>query len=155
MQRLIWPDRLRGLAIMSVVIQHSVFNFGSGFVFLKWISIANMGVFFFVSGYIAAYGEREELRMQKGAACFIWHKTIQLILPFITWGLVINRYFFTTNWTMINFSDIVEEWRHPHLWFLLTLYAYFCLLTVERLVIRKNWIRGGVLDSLFNRSVCF
>lgn len=146
MQRLTWPDRLRGLAILSVVIQHLTNNFDGDYVFHKWIGIANMGVFFFVSGYIAAYKERDELKTWIGAAKYLWHKTLQLMLPFLVWGLVVNRYFFTTDWNIITFTDVMDEWKRPHLWFLLTLYAHFILLTMERLTVGKCK-SGGVKIS--------
>ena len=53
-ERIPWIDRMRGLAILSVVIQHLSYNYVNvgEFVFMKLIGISNMAVFFFISGYI-------------------------------------------------------------------------------------------------------
>ena len=52
MQRLEWIDRMRGLAILSVVVQHLTYSFSNEFVYHKIIEISNMGLFFFISGYL-------------------------------------------------------------------------------------------------------
>lgn len=53
LERLHWIDRMRGLAILSVVIQHLViYNTHNTYVFHHLIGISNMAVFFFISGYI-------------------------------------------------------------------------------------------------------
>lgn len=50
-QRLLWIDRMRGLAILSVVIQHLTYYYQNDFIYHKLIGISNMALFFFVSGY--------------------------------------------------------------------------------------------------------
>jgi fucose 4-O-acetylase-like acetyltransferase len=51
-ERLIWVDRMRGLAILSVVIQHLTYYYLNDIIYHKLIGISNMAVFFFISGYI-------------------------------------------------------------------------------------------------------
>ena len=51
-ERIAWIDRMRGIAIMSVVVQHLTGGLNNEFVYHKLIGISNMALFFFVSGYI-------------------------------------------------------------------------------------------------------
>lgn len=147
MERLTWLDRMRGLAIMSVVIQHLTNGFGIPLIYLKWIACTNMGVFFFVSGYVMAYTENSVSFTFKGALRFIYLKTVQLILPLIMWDLVVDRYFLTTKWRMLTLNDVMLEWSHTRLWFLLTLYGIMCLLFFERIIPKK--FRGEFLVKRF------
>lgn len=120
-ERLAWIDRMRGLAILSVVIQHSTNYFVGDFVYAKVIGIANMAVFFFISGFIWEKTARVETLSAAGK--FLVKKTRQLFLPLVVWNFV-SPFFFTTDWQMLTLADVVEAYREPHLWFLLTLYGY-------------------------------
>lgn len=120
-ERLAWIDRMRGLAILSVVIQHSTNYFVGDFVYAKVIGIANMAVFFFISGFIWEKTARVETLSAAGK--FLVKKTRQLFLPLVVWNFV-SPFFFTTDWQMLTLADVVETYHEPHLWFLLTLYGY-------------------------------
>lgn len=122
LNRIIWIDRMRGLAILSVVIQHLTYCFENQFVYHKLIGISNMAVFFFISGYIIEKTSRIE--NTKDFFIFLKKKTIQLMLPFIMWQFIVRKFFFVTDWQMLTWSDIMDGFIHPSLWFLLTLYGY-------------------------------
>lgn len=121
-ERLIWVDRMRGLAILSVVIQHLTYYYQNDFMYHKLIGIANMSIFFFISGFIWAKTARIET--WNDGLHYVIKKTIQLMLPFIVWTFIVAPYFFQTNWETWTFAKIVDEFVNPHLWFLLALYGY-------------------------------
>lgn len=122
LNRIIWIDRMRGLAILSVVIQHLTYCFENQFVYHKLIGISNMAVFFFISGYIIEKTSR--MTSLQDIRLFLKKKTIQLMLPFIMWQFVVRKFFFATDWQIITWNDVAEGFAHPTLWFLLTLYGY-------------------------------
>lgn len=113
---------MRGLAILSVVIQHLTYYFENQFIYHKLIGISNMAVFFFISGYIIEKTSR--LTSAKDILSFLKKKTIQLMLPFIMWQFVVRKFFFTSDWQMLTWNDVIDGFVHPALWFLLTLYGY-------------------------------
>ena len=122
MERIAWIDRMRGIAILSVVVQHMTYYLGNEFVFHKIIGIGNMAVFFWISGYICY--KASEINSFRDIFSFLWRKTIQLMVPFLMWPLIINRYVFSINWLPLSLSDVISQWHQPFLWFLLTLYGF-------------------------------
>ena len=141
-QRLIWVDRMRGLAILSVVIQHLTYYYQNEFVYHKFIGISNMAVFFFISGFI--WEKTAKVNTAKEGLSYLWKKTIQIMLPFIVWTFLVYPYFFQTNWKVWSFKEIVNEFTEPHLWFLLTLYGYCFYFVAFRLINRWGGVKSGV-----------
>ena len=143
-QRIAWVDRMRGLAILSVVVQHLTYCFSNSFVYHKVIGISNMGVFFFISGYIVMQTARIET--VSDALRFIRKRTIQLMLPLCAWQLICNKYFFCTGWTLWTRTDLLNVFLEPSLWFLLTLYGYMIAFATFKLFLKnfKSCHRGGV-----------
>ncbi len=132
MQRLEWIDRMRGLAILSVVVQHLTYSFSNEFVYHKIIEISNMGLFFFISGYLMVItckwsGFKESVH-------FIFKKIRTLIIPLISWGILLPAFVFQNKWHTVSWESFVSEWKDPHLWFLLTLFGYSILFAIYRLV---------------------
>lgn len=145
-ERLIWIDRMRGLAILSVVIQHLSNYFLNDFIYHKLIGISNMAVFFFISGYIL--DKTTDIKNIKEYIQFVWKKTIQLMLPFLVWGIIVNKYFFSNSWEAITMDSIINEFINPHLWFLLTLYGYCLLFPIYQLIIK--WGGGKIWNSILD-----
>lgn len=117
MQRLEWIDRMRGLAILSVVVQHLTYSFSNEFVYHKIIGISNMGLFFFISGYLMVItckwsGVKELVH-------FIFKKIRTIIFPLISWGTLLPAFVFQNKWHTVSWESFVSEWKDPHLWFLL------------------------------------
>ena len=137
--RIAWIDRMRGLAILSVVVQHLTYYFDNDFVYHKLIGISNMAVFFFVSGYIIE--QTASIDSMADGIKFLKKKTIQLLLPLLVWQLVCNRYFFSTDWTWWTMADIQDVFLHPCLWFLLTLYGFMFLFVGYKILMHRC---GGV-----------
>lgn len=149
MQRLEWIDRMRGLAILSVVVQHLTTSFSNEFVYHKIIGISNMGLFFFISGYLMVItskwsGFRDSMN-------FIIKKIRTLIFPLISWGILLPAFVFQNNWHTVSWESFVSEWKDPHLWFLLTLFGYSILFAIYRFVKVRlrcyNVICGGGTSS--------
>lgn len=107
---------MRGIAMFSVVVQHMTNYLPGDYVYQKLIAISNMAVFFFVSGYII--NQTARIGNLKQAFEFVWKKTKPLVIPLLFWGLIVNHYFFTTDWHLLTIDDIVNEWHRPALWFL-------------------------------------
>lgn len=139
-ERIAWIDRMRGIAIMSVVVQHLKGGLNNEFVYHKLIGISNMALFFFVSGYIIE--QTSKIETIRDSIHFLKKKTYQLLLPFLVWQLICNRYFFSTDWTLLSIADIQDVFLKPSLWFLLTLYGYMYLFVGYRLITKK-YIAGG------------
>lgn len=106
-----------------------------------------MAVFFFISGYIIEKTSRIE--NTKDFFIFLKKKTIQLMLPFIMWQFIVRKFFFVTDWQMLTWSDIMDGFIHPSLWFLLTLYGYMFAFAGFRIIanleikrLHNKW--GGV-----------
>lgn len=155
MQRLEWIDRMRGLAILSVVVQHLTYSFSNEFVYHKIIGISNMGLFFFISGYLMVItckwsGFKESVH-------FIFKKIRTLIIPLISWGILLPAFVFQNKWHTVSWESFVSEWKDPHLWFLLTLFGYSILFAIYRLVKVRlrcyNVVYGGGLFVVFQLAL--
>lgn len=142
--RLIWIDRMRGLAMLAVVIQHMTAYWNNDFIYLKFLSMTDIGVFFFVSGYII--NKVSKINDIKSAGIFILKKTSQLMIPFLLWGLIVNKYTMDTIST-VGMEYFIAQWKNPTLWFLLTLYGYMFIFICFKLL--ENHFRGDTLLSFF------
>ena len=138
--RIFWIDRMRGLAILSVVVQHLTGWLDNDFVYHKLIGVSKVAVFFFVSGYIIEQTARID-SVEDGVK-FLKKKTLQLLLPLVVWQLVCNRYFFSTDWTWWTMADVQNVFLHPCLWFLLTLYGYMYLFGGYKMISNSFHISG-------------
>ncbi len=156
-QRLDWIDRMRGFAILSVVIQHLTYSFTNDFVYHKVIGISNMGLFFFISGYLMVLTCR-----WSGFKDMLWFcgkKVRALMIPFITWGILLPAFAFQAEWHPITLDTLVAEWEKPHLWFLLTLMWYSLLFAVYWLATgnmkRLGKIAGGGYTACVSSSYVY
>lgn len=140
-ERLIWVDRMRGLAILSVVIQHLTYYFQNEFIFHKLIGISNMALFFFISGFIL--DTTAKINSPKESAVFLGKKSIQLLLPFAVWTFIVDNYFFRPEWSAISIDSIVAEFINPHLWFLPILFCFSILFIFYKSGIKMAGKGGG------------
>lgn len=150
-QRLTWIDRMRGLAILSVVIQHLTYYYQNEFVYHKLIGIANMAVFFFISGYI--WEKTARVGTFNEGFSYLMKKTIQIMLPFIVWTFFVTPYFFQTEWKSWNLNQIICEFTQPHLWFLLTLYGYSFYFILFRLIDKWGGVKSAILFWIIANSL--
>lgn len=138
---------MRGLAILSVVIQHLTYYFQNEFIFHKLIGISNMALFFFISGFIL--DTTAKITSPREGAIFLLKKSIQLLLPFIVWTFIVNNYFFRTEWPAISINGIIAEFANPHLWFLPTLFCLSVLFLFYKLSAKITKPGGGKFAILF------
>ena len=145
--RIHWIDRMRGIAILSVVIQHVTYSFDNDFMYHKLIAISNMGVFFFISGFIM--NETYNVSTINDLLSFLGKKARQLLLPLLVWCLVVNRYFFSdfTSWELISIIDLYDFWEKPALWFLLTLFGYSIWYALFKMIAHRHG--GGTFQVLY------
>lgn len=147
-ERLHWIDIMRGMAMLFVVMQHMSAYLYYDYLYYKFITIVDIGIFFFVSGYIL--DKVVCLNSFYEVLIFILKKTIQLMVPFFVWGVIAKHYFFAVSPSAITFEDLISQWTAPTLWFLLTLYGYmyyFADCFME--------IRGAIFFLCRNKIYCF
>lgn len=80
-ERLHWIDIMRGMAMLFVVMQHMSAYLYYDYLYYKFITIVDIGIFFFVSGYIL--DKVVCLNSFYEVLIFILKKTIQLMVPFL------------------------------------------------------------------------
>lgn len=85
-ERLHWIDIMRGMAMLFVVMQHMSAYLYYDYLYYKFITIVDIGIFFFVSGYIL--DKVVCLNSFYEVLIFILKKTIQLMVPFFVWGVI-------------------------------------------------------------------
>ena len=133
--RLLFIDLARGIAMLTVVSGHVVqFNFdgNSANAVFSFIGSFQMPLFFFISGYVAALS-RDKIN-NEGVVNYVKRRAVQLLVPFVIWGLVIPLFFSPD---IFNFQEwfykgkglLLQPDRGP--WFILTLFFiqvwYLCV----------------------------
>ena len=80
--RLEYIDRLKGLAMLLVLVGHVIVFCGLGYdnVFIKHITLMNMPLFFFLNGLVVRNLSGDNKLK------YLWKKFLQLMLPFLCWG---------------------------------------------------------------------
>ena len=90
-------DRMKGIAILLVIIGHIIqFNNIDGGTNNKIFNIIysfHMPLFFILSGYVATSGGSKIVNLSSFLN-FLWKKVYTLVLPLLTWTLLVNKYFF-------------------------------------------------------------
>lgn len=136
-ERLQYIDFAKGISILFVVMGHIVqYNLKgeSPTVVFNFIYSFHMPLFFFLSGYVAALSNTS---MSKDKVLsFIRKKGVSLLLPFITWGIIVNMLM-----RNINVEEVLQQFwllfsqpdRGP--WFLYTLFVVQMAFLLERLLI--------------------
>lgn len=102
-----------------------------------------MAVFFFISGFI--WNQTAHINNIKDASAYLIKKTVQILLPFISWTFFIYPYCFQTNWQVWEISQIMHEFEEPHLWFLLSLYGYAFYFVLFKIINKWGGVKLGVL----------
>ncbi|MHB8896872.1 MAG: acyltransferase family protein [Candidatus Geothermincolia bacterium] len=141
--RAIGVDAVRGLAILLVVLGHSISNaqnllvatpYNPGFYISSFLYTFHMPLFFLVSGYVL-FGKRIR----------IGDRAIRLLLPFLAWIPVywmVNRYLRHFDWPVKFLTTARDAILHPAtgLWFLPTLFlCSLLLIPVRRLEKWRSW----------------
>jgi len=148
--RAIGIDALRGLAILLVVLGHSISNaenllaattYNLEYYVSNFIYTFHMPLFFMVSGYVL-FGKRIR----------IGDRAIRLLLPFLAWipvSWAVNRYIRHFPWPVRFWATFKDTVLHPGagLWFLPTL--FICsLLLIPVVFLAKKWSWAGEISLL-------
>ncbi|PWJ60383.1 fucose 4-O-acetylase-like acetyltransferase [Dyadobacter jejuensis] len=160
--RIEYIDNLKGLAILMVVVGHFIqYNSAEGKdnVIFSIIYSFHMPLFMFISGYVAHLTVKPSIFGSFGV--FIFNKGRGLLLPFFSWALLVNGYFFTRGLEFnvkVRLSELLYDPRTGlwFIWYLFFLYIFFSafLYLSNRLNQRKNFwwdvlivifVGGGVL----------
>lgn len=137
--RLTFIDEMRGIAILTVVIDHIYLPHTSEGIMHPIASIIysfHMSFFFFISGYI---NQKTNKINSKGCYNFISKKATSLLIPYLFWLLIaplfINNSFPSTIQELIaRFSFFPNK----HYWFLPTLFIFMMLYLIGNKLIKTN-----------------
>ena len=153
MKRSIPGDILRGLAILCVVINHSVITHPVDLTAVPWCSflkmfadqwLFNMALFFFLSGY---FYHCESYRP------YIVKKIRRILVPYLIWAAVNNcMYVFggaLVHETISLREGIISYLTGVHLWFLFTLFLLFLIYPWIDRFLPALWQKGLLC------AVCF
>ena len=140
-ERIIYLDAARGFAILLVITGHLIqYNYLSSInnVIFNIIYSFHMPLFFFLSGCTDAIKNKEQQCIDiKSLSNSILKKFLTIIVPSITWTLIIPI-FFTTDF---NFDNRISGF-----WFLNTLFAIHCIWDIFIYLfyrIKRTWPKGG------------
>lgn len=145
-ERLLYLDALRGFAILLVITGHLIqYNYTSSInnSLFNIIYSFHMPLFFFLSGCTDAIRDNagKTISCFKSLINFIFKKFLTLIIPSITWTVIISNCFSTINLNLNRISGF---------WFLNTLFVIYCIWGVFsyiKHITQKSWIPITVLIS--------
>lgn len=123
MKRLEYIDYAKCIAIFFVVAGHVIQSFfvrSTDDPLFKFIYSFHMPLFFFLSGYVTQLTTWEK-GFSKGVQSFLLRKVETLLMPFLVWSLIINRY---VDILSPSTHTIIEVFQSPDrgTWFLLSLF---------------------------------
>ena len=121
MKRIEYIDYAKCFAILFIVVGHIIQSFSvwsTDDPLFKFIYSFHVPLFFFLSGYVAQM--TREKGFSKGVRSFLLRKIETLLLPFLIWSLVINRYVDILSPQ----PTVLEVFQSPDrgTWFLLSLF---------------------------------
>ena len=143
-------DAIRGLAILLVVLGHSISNavnlnlaarHDPLFYISNFLYTFHMPLFFLVSGYVL-FGKKIKIQ----------DRALRLLVPFLAWIPVywfVNRYFLHFPWPVLFWPTLKDTLLHPAvgLWFLPVL--FLCsLLLIPTSALEKRWSWTGEASLL-------
>jgi len=155
-ERLLYIDRLKGIAIILVVcghfIQYNVADFKHNDLY-SFIYSFHMPLFMFISGYVAQ--KTTSIKIFENYAGFLGKKALGLLLPFFAWPLVVDRFFlvkeadfsFFETTTRLITSPQGGLWYLWFLFFLVLLHSVFLYFST-RFNYKNNLIFDAVIVSV-------
>lgn len=124
-QRLEYIDRLKGIAMLLVVIGHIIVFCGLGYenTFIRHITMMNMPLFYFLNGLVL-----KDVNGIKNGTKFLLSKSQQLLLPFFVWGWLMVLY---RNATYLDF--IQNYWKFGY-WYLIVLFEFLIVHVILNII---------------------
>lgn len=139
--REVWMDKLKGFAIICVVLGHAIertlVGLQSSNVVLNEIDFLiysfHIPLFFMTSGYVYALKERSKILESKHLRTYIKHKFLDLFVPYLFFAVLVwvGKMLFAKYVTYtVNIKDLLLMFLNPiaFLWFIYILF-YVCVLT--------------------------
>ncbi|KKB44101.1 acyltransferase family protein [Bacillus thermotolerans] len=143
-----WLDIAKGIGILSVVISH-----GGNPVAHQYLFWFHMPLFFIISGYLFR-------RLDTYDAFIHWTKkrTIQLLVPYVSFGLAISLFLFFTDLSMTKLIENIQNLAYGGqvlrsffavFWFITCLYLTQILFALMQLVTKNMYIHLGILTVFY------
>ena len=137
--RLDYIDKLRGFAILLVVIGHLYQEHtaaGNDYPISQMIYSFHMSLFFFISGYVCELTHKID---KIGYISFLKKKAVALLIPWIFWVLVVNLILPKTRVQSIGNLCIAFNFYPNRLyWFMPVLFLAMLLYAVQYKIIHKS-----------------
>lgn len=149
--RLDFVDKMRGFAILMVVVGHLIdFNgWGVYNTAFQIIYSFHMPLFFAISGFIVEKVSRVDTIGEVGSFCL--NKILSVGLPFFCWEVLIQNYAFRSVFPHFDTNVLLNFWNRPHLWFFKDLLMLHIVYSFHRYVyVRvKKWNDAAALISAY------
>lgn len=144
-----YVDILRGLAMLMVVLQHTMMGSSNGaentFLFNVIWSL-QMPLFVLISGYVTHYGKN--ISSGKELFIFIKKRCISYLLPWIVWTIVIRGMIFK-NANFLNMKYLLWNMDSGY-WFLFTIFTIVTIFGISNIIaVKLNKRNSHRLQVLF------
>lgn len=138
-KRIEYIDQLRAVAIILVVMGHSIQNNtleSTQAPLFSWIYSFHMPLFMFISGYVAF----KTMYINKFSELFIFikNRALRLLIPYFTWSIIVNNFFFVrkSNFNIISaVISAVTVWNQY--WFLFVLFILLVIYSIFFVISQK------------------
>lgn len=160
-ERIEYIDSLRGLAILLVVMGHTLES--NGYLSspcYNFIYSFHMPLFFFISGFVTEYSCKLDGNSNSiDYFTYIWKKFTSIMLPYLTWMLVVRPFFFASHSgleyiksaLLTQLSSIISN--GGGLWFLPCLFMLITIFVLWKIFLHKVCKADGIILELVSLSV--
>lgn len=150
-------DILRGVAFLSVVLQHSLANYvytqnatiQQSYILAVWYHLAKFGVpmFIFLTGAALFYNYNKQVNFWK----YIFKRIKEIFIPYLAWTMIYYFYFtHNYNFDAIFFTRVSHELIAPqlglHLWFIVLIFQFYLLYPL----LQAFWNRVNEKNNIFH-----
>ena len=136
---------MRGVAVIMVVLQHSIARIATSnwqFKIIYFLNHIDVAIFFVISGYLFEF--KKEKYYQESKMVYIKNKIKALLFPYLFWSLILAVGIKIANIFMPNLQNIIgikawtwkdiiintlffKDYNVQHLWFIYVLFFFFLL----------------------------
>lgn len=135
--RIVWLDVMKGTAIILVVLGHALNNLGLfNHPVNVWLHYFHMPFFFLLSGFLAVKS------LNKGFAINIKNKSVTLLLPFISCGLIYSL-------SVDDLKNYIWGIHHAGYWFLISLWSCWIIFYSIIYLFIKTRYRNNIILEMF------